>query len=266
MRDQVVEVIDRLGMLRAALRVYEALRSLRPFPRPRTSDGLPLPSRRLRVRVAGTADPAWFIESGRATALALVEAWSRQRLVLDGGARMLDFGCGCGRVTRHLVSLVAAKVHGCDPDTEAVRWCARHLGGAHFATQPAAPPLAYADRSFDAICAISIFTHLPENDQHVWLAELYRVLAPAGVLILTTHGERYRGRLVASEREAFDAGRLVVRRPAAAGTNLCTAFHAERYVREVLARSFELVELLPGGAAGVPDQDLIVLQRPDRAG
>jgi len=86
------------------------------------------------------------------------------------------------------------------------------------------------------------------------------VLAPGGLLVLTTHGEQYTDRLSSEERKRFEAGRLVVRRAGAAGTNLCTAFHPERYLREVLAEGFELLELRPGGATGTPSQDLIVLR------
>jgi hypothetical protein len=78
--------------------------------------------------------------------------------------------------------------------------------------------------------------------------------------VLTTHGDHYLDRFSEEERARFEAGELVVRRPSAAGTNLCTAFQPERYVREVLAEGFELLELVAGGAIGTPTQDLIVLR------
>jgi hypothetical protein len=78
--------------------------------------------------------------------------------------------------------------------------------------------------------------------------------------VLTTHGDRYLDRFSDEERARFEAGELVVRRPSAAGTNLCTAFHPERYLRQVLADGFELLELRPGGATGTPTQDLAVLR------
>jgi hypothetical protein len=86
------------------------------------------------------------------------------------------------------------------------------------------------------------------------------VLTPGGLLVLTTHGERYADRFSEGERAQFEAGQLVVRRPGAAGTNLCTAFHPERYLRELFAEVFEFLELGPGGATGTPTQDLIVLR------
>jgi SAM-dependent methyltransferase len=237
-------------LLRPAFRVYETLKSLRPYPRVAAD----LPPARLRVRVAGTADPSWFLESGRLTAETVGEALDRH----GATGALLDFGCGCGRVIRHWRG--RDDLHGCDRDAEAIRWCRDHLLFARFERHGLAPPLPYPGRRFGAVSAISVFTHLPEEAQARWRAELHRVLAPEGVLVLTTHGDRYVDRFSAEERSRFDAGELVVRRPGAAGTNLCTAFHPEQYVRKTLAEGFELLEFKPGGATGTPTQDLAVLR------
>jgi hypothetical protein len=93
------------------------------------------------------------------------------------------------------------------------------------------------------------------------MSEFERVLRPGGHSVVTTHGARYVDRLTRAERRKFDEGRLVVRRAALAGTNHCTAFHPETYVREELANGFELLELEPEGARGDPHQDLVLLRR-----
>jgi SAM-dependent methyltransferase len=208
------------------------------------------------VRVAGTADPEWFLESGRLTAATVTEELERHGV--EGAGALLDFGCGCGRVIRHWEG--RDDLHGCDRDAEAVRWCREHLPFAQFEQHGADPPLPYPDGRFGAVSAISVFTHLPEGAQAPWRDELRRILAPRGLLVVTTHGELYANRFSPEQRERFEAGQLVVRRPAAAGTNLCTAFHPERYVRDVLAEGFELLEFRPGGASGTPTQDLSVLR------
>src|SRR5438046_2874585 len=84
----------------------------------------------------------------------------------------------------------------------------------------AAPPLAFANATFDLAYALSVFTHLPEAMQHDWMDELRRVVRPGGYLLLTTHGERYLERLDAGERRQFQNGELVVRWGEAPGTNL----------------------------------------------
>ncbi len=123
---------------------------------------------------------------------------------------------------------LSAEIHGCDLDAGAIAWCRANLGFARFEVNAAQPPLPYDDGSFDLVCGLSVFTHLPEPAGLRWMAELARVLRPGGRLVLSTHGPSYRGRLYRDERARFDAGELIVRWPEGAGTNLCSAWHPRR--------------------------------------
>jgi len=257
----LLQGLERVGALAPAYRLYERARALRARNGRAERDGLALPPARLRLVVGGTADAGWFLESGRATAETIRAAASRHGVDLDKIARLLDFGCGCGRVTRHWRTL-GAVLHGSDYNPDLVDWCRLNLAFATFTTNRLTPPLPFSSESFDVAHAVSVLTHLPEDLQHAWLAELRRVLRPRGLLIVTTHGDRYLGRLNDEERDSYARGELVVRWESVAGTNLCTAFHPERYVREQLVGDgLELVEFAPDGAVGTPDQDLIVLRR-----
>ena len=262
MKDALLRSLERLRLLRAAFRAYETARGLALPQRLVAPDRLPLPPRRLIVRVAGTPDLEWFLESGRLASEAVRAALARQAIALEDLGAVLEFGCGCGRVTRHWRDLAQVAVVGSDHDRGAIRWCRRHLPFARFDVNALAPPLVYADRRFDLVYAFSVLTHLPEPLQLAWRDELTRVLRPGGRLLLTLHGARYEDRLTPEERAAFHAGRLVVRRPELAGTNLCTAFHPETYVRERLAGGLELVDHVPEGAAGNPHQDLYLFRKP----
>ena len=264
MKPTALDLLRRVGLLRPAYRAYEALNALRAAgrPAPAAQDGLPVPPPRLIVRVAGTADVDWFLESGRLAAESVQGSLARHGRRMEELGALLDFGCGCGRVTRQWVGLDRTAVHGADANEHAIAWCRASLPFAQFASNGLAPPLEYADGSFDLVYALSVFTHLPEALQLVWIHELERLLRPGGFLLLTTHGERYRGRLAPAERAAFDAGRLVVRWPEGAGTNLCSAFHPPSYVMERLAAGLEVAEFVPEGAKGNPHQDLYLLRRP----
>jgi len=251
---RLIRMLARAGLMGPAFRAYEWLVALRPSSVP-VVEGPPLPPRRLMVRVAGTADPEWFLRSGRASYDAVVA-----HVPPDGLRSVLDFGCGCGRVTRYWAGFPGA-IAGSDVSPEAVAWCRSNLPFARFEVNDLAPPLRFADESFDLVYALSVFTHLTADLQLAWRDDLRRALRPGGHLLLTTHGRSYLPRLERRERAAFERGELVVRWGDVAGTNLCSAYHPERYLRETFADGFGFLALEPEGALGNPTQDLVLLRK-----
>ncbi|MEK6274765.1 MAG: methyltransferase domain-containing protein [Actinomycetota bacterium] len=267
-RSLALRALDRASLLHAAYRAYEALRSVRRGADDgrHAADGLPLPPASLRTVVAGTPGVTWFVESGRQQADIIREAFERHGKPVDEADRMLDFGCGCGRVLRHWSDLSGPEIHGSDYNRRLIRWCESNLPFAQFSVNDLHPPLEHESGTFDLAYGISVFTHLPEDLERAWIAELGRILAPGGLLLLTTHGEGYLDRLDAAERERYLAGDAVVRWASVAGTNLCTTFHPEGYVRERLAPELELLEFTPeGGSVGSRSQDLAVFRKPPEA-
>jgi SAM-dependent methyltransferase len=207
------------------------------------------------VRVAGTADAEWFLRSGRAAYDAIAG-----HVPLDSLESVLDFGCGCGRVTRYW-SDFDGSVSGSDVNAKAIDWCRDNLGFASFERNTLAPPLDFGPESFDFVYALSVFTHLTAELQLAWRDEMLRVLQPGGLLLVTTHGRSYVPRLDADERARFERGELVVRWGDVPGTNLCSAYHPEVYLHDTFARGFTFLELEPEGARGNPTQDLVLLRK-----
>jgi SAM-dependent methyltransferase len=260
----LLRALGRFRLLGPAFRAYERLRSVRTSgdDSAPTADGLPVPPPQLIVRVAGTPDVDWFLRGGRLAAGSIRAALWRQGRTIEEFGAFLDFGCGCGRVTRNWVALPGTDVFGSDMNEAAIDWCRLNLPFATFETNGLAPPLVFETASFDLVYALSVFTHLPEELQLLWMLELERVLRPGGLLVLSTHGEHYLPRLASDERQRFRAGKVVVRWEQVAGTNLCTTFHPPSYVRERLAERFESLDFLAEGAKGNPYQDLFVFRRP----
>ena len=105
--------------------------------------------------------------------------------------RVLDFGCGCGRTLRWLMkSHPATHFVGADVDADAIDWCVRNLHSGEFVNSRPEPPLPFKPASFDVVYCFSVFTHLDERMQDMWLREMKRILKPGGIVILTVHGEQ----------------------------------------------------------------------------
>lgn len=218
--------------------------------------GLPVPAPVLRYLVAGTDDLDWFLEGGRRGAETVKTALARLGKSLPQCRSVLDLGAGCGRVIRHLEGTTGPKLHGCDCNVTAVRWCQKHLPFAEFAVNGLEPPLPYPAGHFDLVYAFSVFTHFDAGLQTRWMAELRRVTAPGGLALVSLHGEASLKDLDRDERAAYRAGQLVVREATVSGTNYCAAYHPEAFVRYGFATGFEVADHLPLGAKGNPPQDL----------
>jgi SAM-dependent methyltransferase len=258
-KPRLLRLLRRLRLLRLVWATRERVQALRPGGPGAAPDGLPVPSSRLRVLVAGTADLDWFLESGALAERSIRAAADRHGVAIDEVGSMLDFGCGCGRVTRRWQAL--GGVHGTDTNPEAVAWCRRNLPFGRFETNELAPPLAFAAESFDLVYGLSVLTHHTTDLQRAWRAELRRVLRPGGLLLLTTHGGAYRERLTPPERERFDDGVVVVRWSEAQGSNLCAAYHPPGSLERLLPLGLAFLELEPEGALGNPRQDVNVIRK-----
>lgn len=224
-------------------------------------DRLPIPPPNLVFDVAGSSDVKWFLYSGGLGAECIHEALRRNKVDLPSVNKVLDLGCGCGRVIRHLNFLPDTKLFGTDYNPKLVEWCRDNLPLANFAVNQSEPPLSYANDAFDLVYALSVFTHLTEQSQLRWMDELGRIIRTGGLLLITAHGEYYLNQLSPAEQARFQNGELVVTNSEVAGSNYCGAYHPTEYVRTVMARGFEIVDFIAEGAKGNPFQDLYLLRR-----
>lgn len=240
---------------------FNVLSKNRRFRMKGSPDGLPLPPPRLIHDVSGVYDQEAFYENGRLGAECIRRTLAKNGLAVEKFGRVLDFGCGCGRVMRHWANVRPTRFHGSDYNPRLVAWCRENLPFAEFNVNGLAAPLPYADGQFDFLYTISVFTHLPEEMQHFWINELRRVLKVGGHALLTLLGIRHSGRMVRDEMASFSAGKLVVRHSAMPGTNTCIVFHPEAYVRTRMIGGFEIVDFIPGGAEDASFQDVYLMRR-----
>lgn len=102
--------------------------------------------------------------------------------------RILEFGCGYGRLTRYLFTLAPqAEITGCDVSARDIAFCRRTYPQGRFTVNQPTPPLNLPDAHYDLIFSYSVFTHLSEENHKRWLRELARILRPGGCMLHTTH-------------------------------------------------------------------------------
>src|SRR5215470_9719516 len=109
-----------------------------------------------------------------------------ERLGLNEGARVLDVGCGTGRLAHWIAERVGAKgaVTGIDPLEERIHIARSRGGTVRFEVGQAEDLGAFEDASFDVVCMSSVFHWV--SDKAKALAEVRRVLRPGGRLGVTT--------------------------------------------------------------------------------
>lgn len=224
-----------------------------------------VPPEDLRKRAHGDEDLAHFEGVGRRIAFNLYEAIG-PALALDGRTKVLDFGCGCGRVMKYFYPFAPnSRFYGSDIDEEAIAWCQSSLGEiGRFSANQEWPPLRFDDQCFDFVYAISVFTHLPEEMQFRWLEELRRVTRRGGYLILTTHGdELVKGASRKARKQFQEKGFCysVGSRTQGLPDYYQTAFHSEDYIRHQWSRFFEILKIVDQGIAH--HQDLVLCRRAD---
>jgi len=232
----------------------------------REHPGLAIPPARLLYRTTASVDLRVHFESGASSA-AFIAGLIARHLGDRSGLRVLEWGCGSGRCIRHLPGrLPGARLTGADVDARAIGWCRSALPSIAFVENGPFPPLPFPAGVFDAVYAISVFTHLSELAGIAWMAELGRVLAPGGIVIFTTRGDTFTGFLSDAERAAYQAyGFAVTTDDDREGHKHHLAHHAEAYVRGRLASGLEVIELEPA-EPGSGLQDVWVLRKPEVGG
>jgi 2-polyprenyl-3-methyl-5-hydroxy-6-metoxy-1,4-benzoquinol methylase len=117
------------------------------------------------------------------------------RFALDAvaapGARVLDVGCGDGRLALEL-ERAGARVAGADPSRIAIERARAALPGAPFEQIGASGRLPFNDSAFDAVTCVHVLQHVDETQQ--LMSEMRRVLRPGGTLAVAVpnNGRVYR--------------------------------------------------------------------------
>jgi SAM-dependent methyltransferase len=156
---------------------------------PRIQQRISFPEFELIYLVVGGGNIPQFLGTGAADLKSIKTLLNEAKFELKPGSRVLDWGCGCGRVARHWDRHTGSiDLYGCDINAQLVNWCKENIPFGSFTRSDLIPPLPFPDNYFDVIYGISVFTHLLFETQYLWMAEIWRLLKPGGMAILTAQG------------------------------------------------------------------------------
>ncbi|MEU8357548.1 class I SAM-dependent methyltransferase [Nonomuraea sp. NPDC048882] len=101
-------------------------------------------------------------------------------------ARVLDYGCGYGRVMAELSEHGFSDVSGVDLSSALIERGRQLRPDLRFAVLESPPDLTCASASFDVVLLFAVLTCVPDDAaQRAMVAELSRVLAPGGLLYVS---------------------------------------------------------------------------------
>jgi SAM-dependent methyltransferase len=220
-----------------------------------------VPPKALAFDAYSAPDWTFYKFSGEGTATYLADV-GKKFMTDTSSAEILEWGCGPGRIIRHIQAAFPGKaaVYGTDYNPETIVWCNANIHSARFVLNTLHPPLNFGADRFNFIYSHSVLTHLSETVSHEWMDELYRVARPGAVLVMTTHGDSRLNLLLPEELEVYRKTGIVVRGNVNEGKRLFRTCHAPVYLREKLFKKFEVLEHVE---AGFPysEQDVWILRK-----
>jgi SAM-dependent methyltransferase len=233
----------------------------RPLDQIIEKDTYPIPASEDREYYSANYHAAYFL-NGFADYLKILGAAERAGLEIDA---YFDFGCASGRVLRHFCAQSeVSEIWGSDINGRHIRWLNDYLPQKlKTIHNHCIPCLPMADRSMDLISAFSVFTHI-DTFETAWLAELYRILRPGGLVYLTVQNDASWKALRESGKDQPLVARMLKWVPnllellesdlpnrrldfrhTPRGPYRGVVFHSDDYLRRTWGRFFRILEIRP---------------------
>lgn len=279
MKKKLKKYLLKTGLFNLYCHIFDLFKTINPsvlsyefiYKIKRTPHGYPFPPNRMIFLVIGTGWSKHYYVEGKAIVDNMKKHLLNNSIDINNFSRILDFGCGCGRLIIHLEKMKNVELYGCDCNKDLIKWCQKNLTFANFQINNPAPPINYESSMFDFIYLRSVFTHLSAEMQKKWITELKRILRPKGILLFTTMGTQYKEHLNIKQKNQYESGELVsiyMKNGVTnrfEGTNYLAIFQSLEFVKKNLLDGFELVNFIPGGEIkvfkGRVKQDIYIFRK-----
>jgi 2-polyprenyl-3-methyl-5-hydroxy-6-metoxy-1,4-benzoquinol methylase len=155
---------------------------------------------------------------------------------------ILDWGCGVGRVTRHLADYFPdASITGIDVNPTSIEWLQKNIQGIEWLQSSTNPSSETISGKYDLIIALSVLTHLPANEQANWLNKLYGLLQPQGLVWLSTHGKAYLHQLTHQQKKQLSEQGIITLGADKKGSRQMRTYHTYAGMKLLVSRDWEIV-------------------------
>lgn len=231
--------------------------------------GVRIPPAWLIQAFTGSPDTIDHIEGGTRSAEYYVELYNEFCGDYDDVSRVLDFGCGCGRVLSRMPAGGKVRYFGVDLHEAALQWLRETMPEGTFTAGTEVPPANVGVQDFDLIYSVSVLTHLNQEQEGAWLREWHRLLKPGGHVIATFRGEDW------VEHNTLEAQKKAIRQRWSEMDGFCYQRHrywegifpefysgtyqTTDYVRSHWGKQFEILTMVP--AADTPNEQNTVVMR-----
>lgn len=186
-----------------------------------------------------------FIEDGALAAQELL-SWTGSYLSSTQPI-ILEWGCGAGRIIRHIPSLQPhTQLYACDINESLINRDRENIPSITFSTINSFPPMLYADDFFDLVYGFSVLTHIDASLQQDWIAELYRILKPGGIALLTAHGNAYTHQLLPAQRKQLLQNGIYTQSFQQPGHRMVSTYHHPPSFQKTLEKFFTVIEYYDG--------------------
>jgi len=194
--------------------------------------------------------------------------------------KVLDFGCGWGRILRFWIKDIPEEnLLGFDCLREAIDICKQTGLPATLRHINPFPPVDLESNQLALIYAFSVFSHLSESAANKWIEEFWRLLKPKGLIVMTTRPRSFIKLSknidnlhfnIARLHKAYDEGAFCFESTGGGGGELAETFYGEAIIpKEYILNNwtgdrFHMLEFMQNekvSSHGAIDQNIIVLQK-----